>query len=409
MLNWASQFSICCFLDSHHYKIRPYSVDCMLAVGSLASIDCKAGSALTQLEQFQRDQQDWIFGHLAYDLKNEIESLESGRPDFIGFNDLSFFCPEVILILSESSLEIGMRTGHQAEVFYRIQQASEHRPVLQSTQLTLKSRLSKQQYLETIDHLRNHILRGDCYEINFCQEFYAENIQLDSLGTFLRLSGTSPTPFSAYYRQQHLHCMCASPERYLKKTGNELISQPIKGTITRDQSNEIADARNRLMLLNSEKDRAENVMVVDLVRNDLSKVCVEGSVGVDELYGIYSFANVHQMISTVRGTLRPPFSWIDAIRATFPMGSMTGAPKKRVMELIEQYEHTRRGLFSGAIGYVTPSGDFDFNVVIRSVFYNASTGYLSVQAGSGITYQSNSLDEYEECLLKIQGIKKVLE
>lgn len=169
------------------------------------------------------------------------------------------------------------------------------------------------------------------------------------------------------------------------------------------------DAENKNWLYNSAKDRSENVMVVDLVRNDLSKVCEDGTVKTDELFGIYSFPQVHQMISTVSGTLKKDVSFTDIIKATFPMGSMTGAPKKRVMELIEQYERTRRGIFSGAVGYINPDGDFDFNVVIRSIMYNEATDYLSYQVGSGITWYCDAEQEWEECLMKAAAIKTVLE
>ncbi|MGZ5255684.1 MAG: chorismate-binding protein, partial [Flavitalea sp.] len=228
------------------------------------------------------------------------------------------------------------------------------------------------------------------------------------LKIFFELDKTSPNPFAAFYKLNEQYCLCASPERYLRKQGCELISQPIKGTIIRDKVNQENDETNKNLLHNSEKERAENVMVVDLVRNDLSKVCKEGSVSVKELFGIYSFPQVHQMISTIRGELRDDLSWMDAIRQCFPMGSMTGAPKKRVLELIEKYELTRRGIFSGAIGYVDANENFDFNVVIRSILYNKSSGYLSFQAGSAITFASDAASEYEECILKASAIKKVL-
>ena len=150
-------------------------------------------------------------------------------------------------------------------------------------------------------------------------------------------------------------------------------------------------------------------MVVDLVRNDLSKICREGTVQVEELFGIYSFPQVHQMISTITGELQPGLSFADIIKQTFPMGSMTGAPKKKVMELIEQYENTRRGIFSGAVGYIKPGGDFDFNVVIRSILYNQATQYLSYLVGSAITFYSKAAEEYEECLLKAEALKKVFQ
>jgi para-aminobenzoate synthetase component 1 len=202
--------------------------------------------------------------------------------------------------------------------------------------------------------------------------------------------------------------LCASPERYLQKKGNRIISQPIKGTIKRDAVNEANDLQLQEALLASEKDKAENVMVVDLVRNDLSKVCEEGSVKVEELFGLYSFPQVHQLISTISGQLKKGIDLSAILQASFPMGSMTGAPKQRVMELIERYEKTKRGLYSGAVGYITPNKDFDFNVVIRSILYNANTHYLSYQVGGGITFYSDAEKEDEECLTKAAAIKAVL-
>ncbi len=187
------------------------------------------------------------------------------------------------------------------------------------------------------------------------------------------------------------------------------MSQPIKGTSQRVIGDKSKDELSKEGLMHSAKDRSENVMVVDLVRNDLSRVCKEGTVKVDELYGVYSFPQVHQMISTVSGELKDDISFSEILKATFPMGSMTGAPKKRVMELIEQYEQTKRGIFSGAVGYISPDGDFDFNVVIRSIMFNAATNFLSFQAGSGITWYSDPEKEWEECLMKAAAIKKVLE
>jgi para-aminobenzoate synthetase component 1 len=204
------------------------------------------------------------------------------------------------------------------------------------------------------------------------------------------------------------YLLCASPERYLKKTGENVLSQPIKGTWQRNIDSYEEDERNRNLLTTSTKDRSENVMVVDLVRNDLSKICIEGSVKVDELFGVYEFPQLFQMISTVTGSLKPGIRISEILKATFPMGSMTGAPKKKVMELIEKYEVTRRGIFSGTLGYISPEKDFDLNVVIRSILYNSSTRYLSFPAGSGITFYSDPEKEYEECVLKAMAIKKVL-
>jgi para-aminobenzoate synthetase component 1 len=213
----------------------------------------------------------------------------------------------------------------------------------------VQSRFSQKEYIATIQLLQQHILRGDCYEINFCQEFYDNNIAIDPLSTFWSLSKTSPNPFSAFYRLEDKFLLCASPERYIKKVGESIYSQPIKGTWQRDLENQEKDIENKKQLQDSAKERSENVMVVDLVRNDLSRVCVEGSVEVEELFGVYSFPQVHQLVSTIKGILKKGTEPVDVIRASFPMGSMTGAPKRRVLELIEEYERTKRGLFSGAL------------------------------------------------------------
>jgi para-aminobenzoate synthetase component 1 len=267
---------------------------------------------------------------------------------------------------------------------------------------------SKEEYISVVKQLQRHILRGDCYEINFCQEFFSENAIIDPVDLYKKLSAVSPNPFSALYRLDDKWLICASPERFLQKKGDRILSQPIKGTSKRVLSNTRKDEQSKKQLEESSKDRSENVMVVDLVRNDLSKVCKEGSVKVDELFGIYSFPQVHQMISTVRGNLKDNVSFTDIIRSTFPMGSMTGAPKKRVMGLIEQYEKTKRGIFSGAVGYISPDGGFDLNVVIRSIMYNAAQKNLSYQVGSGITFYSDPEKEWEECLMKAEAIDRVL-
>lgn len=417
MLNWANRFNICCFLDNHQYDLPGKTYEGICAAGSLHSINLPAGNAFGQLKEFHHKQRDWIFGHLSFDLKNELEVLTSGLPDNIGFPDLHFFVPEVLVLISENEMKIGLIGEHHEEVLNGIlsqeltvihnrKDGEINKPAFLSN--PVRSRFTKEHYIETVNKLRDHILRGDCYEINFCQEFFIPEIKIDPLKIFLELDNTSPNPFAAFYKLNDRFCLCASPERYLRKQDSELISQPIKGTIIRDRINNERDEANKNLLRSSEKERAENVMVVDLVRNDLSRVCKEGSVTVKELFGIYSFPQVHQMISTIRGELREDLNWMEALRQCFPMGSMTGAPKKRVLELIEKYELTKRGIFSGAIGYVDPEENFDFNVVIRSILYNQASGYLSFQAGSAITFASDAKAEYEECLLKASAIKKVL-
>ena len=380
-------------------------MECMLAAGVKRSLRCDTEHALKSMDGFISSVNSWLFGHLAYELKNELEGFAVPKTDHVGFADLFFFEPVYLLKLSEDKLEI---YAPDPDLVYKQLENDSIISVLPSNVPEIKSRLTKEEYISIIKNLQNHILRGDCYEINFFQEFYANGISIDPVTVYQRLSQISPNPFSALYRNEDHWLICASPERFLKKDGNKILSQPIKGTSKRILENEKADNENKEQLQQSPKDRSENVMVVDLVRNDLSKICEEGSVKVDELYGVYSFPQVHQLISTISGKLKNNITFSEIISACFPMGSMTGAPKKRVMELIDLYEKQKRGIFSGALGYITPENDFDFNVVIRSIMYNSSTGYLSLQAGSGITFYSDPELEWQECMMKAEAMTKAL-
>jgi para-aminobenzoate synthetase component 1 len=407
MLNWCNRFNICCFLDNHNYQLSYNTVECLAGAGASHFISKQAGTAFEELFSFSQQHRDWLFGHFGYDLKNETEKLSSSNADHIELPDLFFFVPTYVLVLNEHSISIGSSQDDHQRIFDEIVN-SVPSFIEAGTKALVHNRYSRDQYIQSVRELQQHILRGDCYEINLCQEFYAENTDQDPLALYLSLSRTSPNPFSAYYRINDIYTSCLSPERYLKKDGNTILSQPIKGTAERDILDSTHDRANATQLAESEKERAENIMVVDLVRNDLSRICEKGTVHVDELCAVYSFPQVHQMISTISGQLRPDIRWTDAIKATFPMGSMTGAPKKRVMELIEEYELTKRGLFSGSIGYVTPDLNFDFNVVIRSLIYHKHRRYISFHTGSAITFSSDPEVEYSECLLKAAAIKKAL-
>ena len=429
MLNCAEQFNIFCLLDNHQYDFHSPLFECLLGAGVTYSTEYKSGNAIEELNSFIQQHDDWIFGHLSYDLKNEIEILSSVNHDEIDFPELFFFVPKVVILLTRTELQIGVIDMEADEIYNAIISGTKYLQAtigVSSGKVTpnmgisddtieskysppfIKSRFSYKDYIDTVIKLKAHILRGDCYEINFCQEFYANEAEIDPAVIYQKLSALSPNPFAALYKLNDKYCICESPERYIQKIGNRLISQPMKGTAARDDKSILSDHENRNILLTS-KERSENVMIVDLVRNDLAKVCKEGSVTVDELYGIYEFPLVYQMISTISGLIDEDVTLDKIVRATFPMGSMTGAPKVKVMQLIEQYEKSRRGLFSGSIGYINPSRDFDFNVVIRSILYNSSAKYLSIQVGSAITYHSNPEKEYEECQLKISAIRKVLQ
>jgi len=403
MLSWGNRFNICCFLDNHQYEFSHHSIECMMAAGSIGSVSARADNALASFQDFYDKANDWIFGHFGYDLKNEIEALSSSNKDGLLFPDLFFFVPEILVQLSTTEITIGM-PGEGHENIYQDIIQEEDRPSPRQP-VTINHQYTKKEYVDIIEKLKLHILKGDCYEINFCQEFSATDVVISPIAVYKSLSASSPNPFSAYYKTGDKYLLCLSPERYLKKEGTHIISQPIKGTSKREK---VSDTTNIKKLGDDKKERAENIMIVDLVRNDLSKICKKGSVKVDELCAVYAFPQVYQMVSTVSGELEEGISMKDTIKATFPMGSMTGAPKKKVMELIEKYENSRRGLFSGSVGYFTPDGDFDLNVVIRSVLYNASAKYLSFHTGSAITFRSDPEAEYEECQLKAEAIKKVL-
>ena len=407
MLHWANRFNICSFLDNHHYFSSHQTVECLAAAGAV-EIFSPEKNILSSLTHFCAAQNDWLFGHISYDVKNEIDPLSSSHPDHIGFPDIFFFRPETVLELTHHQLTIHSLTKDPALIYQEIQDCSwsmDHA----SSSLEIQARISKQEYINKIREIRKHIQRGDCYELNFCQEFFATDVVIDPLYVYAQLTSISPNPFSCFYRIEEKYLLCASPERYLQKKNNHLLSQPIKGTFKRDPTNTEADESLKQQLQKSEKDRSENVMVVDLVRNDLSRICKEGTVIVEELFGVYSFPQVHQMISTISGELKEGLDLAAILQATFPMGSMTGAPKRKVMQLIEQYESTKRGIYSGAVGYISPEKDFDFNVVIRSILYNAKEKYLGYLVGGGITAYSEPEKEYEECLLKAEAIKQVLQ
>jgi para-aminobenzoate synthetase component 1 len=370
-------------------------------------------NALEELQQFCDAKKRWLFGYLSYDLKNQTENLVSENEDSLAFPLLHFFCPKVVIQFSEDTATIfyddDFLSKNEAEEIYNLSTTftiSEERSGAPS--IKVESKITKQEYIDSVNRLKQHIRKGDIYEVNFCQEFFAKNAQLNPVDVYEKLNKISEAPFTAYGKFGKHFLMCASPERFLQKRGNRIISQPIKGTIKRSE-NKLKDEELKTELYNSTKERSENVMIVDLVRNDLSRIAKSGSINVDELFGIYSFKQLHQMISTVSCELKEGILFKDILKSTFPMGSMTGAPKVNAMKLIEQYENTKRGLYSGAVGYISPDGDFDFNVVIRSILYNAENNYLSFMVGSAITDKANAEQEYEECLLKAKAMFEVLQ
>lgn len=404
-LAFSNQFEICCLLDSNQYQ-DPYSkFDLLFAIDYIDKIETKkVNNSFEQLEALKLKNKGWLFGGLGYDLKNEIEDLTSKNEDHLNFPDLFFFAPKHLLILKGNQLEIV--SDDADNIWFQLQNSIEEL-ANPSAKSEIKCRFSKADYIQTLEEIKTEISKGNIYETNFCIEFYAENMVINPSEIFQQLNLVSPTPFANYFKWFDKYIISATPERFLSKRGNKLISQPIKGTAKRS-ANYQEDEEIKNYLANHPKEQQENVMIVDLVRNDLTKSAKKGTVTVEELFGIYSFKQVHQMISTVVCEIKDEVTNVEALKNTFPMGSMTGAPKIKAMQLMDHYERSQRGIYSGAVGYFSPEGDFDFNVIIRTILYNETEKYLSFHVGSAITYYANAENEYEECLLKIKAILEVL-
>ena len=383
LLLWANSFREVVFLDSNNYPQTYSNFDSILALEAFTSIST--------------------------DFSKAFEDLQSNNHDGLEFPDLFFFQPKKLFLFKGNQLEmhyLRLCDDEMENDFEEILQCSEMQIVTPSA-VEVQQRIPKEKYLSKVSKMLEQIHRGDIYEANFCMEFYADNSQINPLEVYQKLNALSEAPFAVYFKNNQQYLLSASPERYLKKEGTKVISQPIKGTAKRFSDSNL-DEKSKLELSEDPKERSENIMIVDLVRNDLSKTATKGSVHVEELCGIYSFQQVHQMISTVVSEVEHTTSPIEILRTTFPMGSMTGAPKISAMNSIENLEETKRGLYSGAVGYFTPNGDFDFNVVIRSILYNAENQYVSFSVGSAITSLSDPEKEYEECLLKAKAMFAVL-
>lgn len=389
LLQWAASFGHSTFLeDALTHKI-------ILGVGAAEVFKVKD----------ELPKKEWLFGYVAYDYKNALEDLVSENPETISFDDVFFYIPEIVVNLNQDTFQLEKGDYVVEELFQDINKLALEKQI--DTTCQIESRLSREEYVAAVKDLQKHIQYGDIYEVNFCQEFVAKQAKLQPQIVYNDLITASPMPFAVFFKQQNKYAFCSSPERYVRREGDRLISQPIKGTVRRGASAE-EDSHLVKQLKENPKERAENVMAVDVVRNDLARIAVPGTVAVDELCEVYTFKQLHQMISTVSASLPPETTLSKILKASFPMASMTGAPKIRAMELIEQYEKSKRGLYSGTIGYITPNGDFDFNVVIRTILYDDEKSETSFTVGSAITAEANAEQEYEECLLKTAAMKKIL-
>ncbi len=405
-LRWADNFKCFSYFNPNEIEYPFGAFEEAIYVSNSFHQFSSKGNHFEELYDFQKRSSTTVVCSLSYDLKNQLENLSSQNSDFIKFPLITAFESEVSIKFDRKKSGVFIHCkGNSKDIFQSIlKQKTEKK---NSRISSLKQRISRESYIQKVNSLRDHIIAGDIYEINFCMEFYTDESIIDSVDLYQKLIEISPSPFGVFHKSPSHYVLSSSPERFLKKEGRKLISQPIKGTIKRGKTEE-EDIALAHQLRNDEKELSENMMIVDLVRNDLARSSVQGSVNVPELFGIYPFAQVHQMISTVESTIRSEMSYMDALTYAFPMGSMTGAPKVKSMELIEQYEESRRGIYSGAIGYIHPNGDFDFNVIIRSLIYNKESERLSFQVGSAVTYDSVAEKEYDECLLKAKGLLKLI-
>lgn len=391
---WAnSNFDFFAYLDGNAYPYPSEPFENLFFAGN---------QELTESEIWNEVRKQFKVGIIGYDYKNQLEKLKSENPSYLDLPELCFFTPSICFQFENDQVNSKYKLN---EGFWKEIEAV--KLPFSNTSSDVNSHLKKKEYIEKVHAIQEQIREGETYELNFCQTFEGAFENWDPISSFFQLQEVSPMPFSVLFKAGSKWLVSASPERFLKKVGTKIIAQPIKGTIRRGK-NEIEDQENKQALLESEKERAENLMITDLTRNDLSKISETGSVQVQELFGIYELPRVFQMISTIQSTLKPDISFKEIIDATFPMGSMTGAPKIRTMELIKELESFKRNWFSGAFGWIDEKGDFDFSVIIRSIIADLAAKKLYFGVGSAITSDADAAQEYEECLLKAQVLLEVL-
>lgn len=386
LLTEAQKYEVACICISNGFE-DPYGrFDILAGFGEKMSFH--SPEAISHTDSLK-------LGFCSYDYKNKLENLTSQHPQAVSVPDFYFFEPQFYF---KAAREKGVQESNfsmpETVSFSQKKNAAEF---VCST--------PRHQYLQNVEYIRECIKNGDFYEMNYCLQFECD-VCLNPYALFAELNRTAPAPFAAFFKYHDKYLLCSSPERFLAKRNKILIAQPIKGTRKRDKE-PVADAKIKSALADSMKDRAENIMIVDLLRNDLSRVCHPGTVVVPELCNVYSFSHVHQMISTVTGEIKPGTGFAEILGASFPMGSMTGAPKIQVMKDIERFENFSRGWYSGCLGY-WENGDFDLNVVIRSLQLHTGSDKMYYHVGGAITYDSIPEDEYNECLQKAAGLIQTL-
>lgn len=348
-------------------------------------------------------------GHIGFHYPDGADHWHSRHPEAVGFAASAWWAPPIMLRIQDDGVTewstdaaaaasaVSLRTG-----LFRAAPA-----VLPVHPGVWTPRTSRSSHIRQVERILKHIQRGDIYEVNYCTARTAVIKDWDVYAAFARLLAHTDAPFAGFYRQGDHYALCMSPERYLRVDGPVVTTQPMKGTRRRDPDPRV-DAALRSELEGDPKERSENIMAVDVARNDLSRIAAPASVEVPECCVVRTYPTVHQLVSTVRAELRADAEPWDAVRATFPMASMTGAPKLRALRIIDEMEEQQRGLFSGSLGYQLPDGTLDLNVVIRTITYDALSGIATLITGGAITANSDPEKEWEECEVKARSVLNAL-
>lgn len=399
---WAKSYQIFSLFNSNGFSDAYSKYENLFCIGAIASHRSENGN-FSELKEFRKKYLNrFIVTAIDYEYSYESETnSNSCRSEQPG---LFFFIPEIIIVLRQNKIIID--SDDPVSIFQQIKGTNVNYK-FKEIDIPFTASTSKENYRSIFNKMYDNILKGNIYEVNVCQKFYIKDIEIDPYSTYIELSKRSPSPFSVLFRNKDFFVLSASPERFIAKRDLTVISQPIKGTIARGFTDEEDDI-NKKLLMSSTKDITENVMIADIVRNDLSKYAKKGTVSKKANLQLHSYSHVHQLVSTISCVIKEDTDLVDLLAAVFPMGSMTGAPKVSAMKLIDLLEKDNRGIYSGTIGYFDPDGDFDFNVIIRSLIYDQQSRELSFYTGGAVTYNSNCEQEYEECLVKASNILSTL-
>lgn len=350
-----------------------------------------------------QNEKEYRVGFMSYPSRNS----QANPSEKIDFPTIGFFVPRYVVEIDEKGTLTYLKGNKDNYSSRKIEDFLNHSKKENNNKIRLQSQLSKSEYLSRIHALQTAMKNEDVCVAVFCQTFYAAQHKINPKTTYFHLNKRSKSPFSCFLQWDEKYVLSASPERFIKKEGNKLITQPIKGTARRGTTKS-EDNRFKEELISSQKEREENTLVVQGIKDELAQIAYRNSIDVESFFQVHTFETVHQLISTISAELPSDITFGTLLNAVFPMGSMVGFPKVKALELLNKYENFDRGLYSGTIGYIKPNGDFDFNVVIRSILYDNERENIMCPVGGGITLQSSPEDEYNECLIKLKVLQDTL-